>query len=204
MTNLFLFCCLVLLLCSCHAQQPSSDEDRSVGGPCENCYELEDYQRRTLSAVDTLPDFATAKQRIKLTGTIYRSDGQTPAEGVILFVYQTNEEGIYQTIENDRRTHYHRGWIKTGLDGRYTFYTFLPGSYPGGTAPRHIHPVIKEPGKTAYYIADFLFDNDSLLTDNMRNRQRNRGGSGIVILRGEGDLKVGIRDIFLGKNIPGY
>ena len=157
-----------------------------------------------MSSVDTLPDFETATQPIKLTGTIYHADGKTPAEGVILFMYQTNEAGTYQLIKNTRRTHYHRAWIQTKADGRYTFYTFLPGAYPGGKEPRHIHPVIKEPGKTAYYIDDFLFENDPLLTPAIRSLRQNRGGSGIVKLRQEGKLQVAERDIYLGSNIPDY
>ncbi len=195
---------IVLLISSCDAQQSPPQIDKPVGGPCENCYELSEYGDQPLAALDTLPDFEKATTPIKISGTVYQKDGRTPAKDVILFVYQTDENGRYQMLTGNDRSHLHRAWIKTGADGRYAFYTFLPGSYPGSTEPRHIHPVIKEPGKTAYYIDDFVFDNDTLLTQAKRARLSNRGGSGIVELVGAGAMQTGKRNIYLGKNIPGY
>ena len=44
--------------------------------------------------------------------------------------------------------------------GFYKFYTLIPASYPNTTIVKHIHPTIKEPGKTAYWIDDFVFADD--------------------------------------------
>ena len=104
-----------------------------VGGPCEGCEAVFEYGDRELEPVARLPRFAESESPLKVTGTIYEANGQTPAEGVILYIHQTNEEGIYPKRGDEtgwgRRHGYLRGWIKTGPDGRYTFYTVKPGTY---------------------------------------------------------------------------
>jgi protocatechuate 3,4-dioxygenase beta subunit len=175
-----------------------------VDGRCEGCEAVFEYGDKRLSPVDTLPDHNRYTPRLKLTGTIYRPDGKTPAPGVILYVYHTDPAGVYPKRGDEsgwaRRHGYIRGWIQTGADGKYTFYTFRPGSYGSGAA--HIHATILEPDGKYYYIDDFNFEGDPNL--NMQEEKRKRGGSGIVRLREEGDLLVAERDITLGLNVQNY
>ena len=203
---------VLIFLFSCGNSQ---DNDQSitkpklVGGPCEGCEAVFEYSDKVLSAVDTLPDFDNADQKLKVTGFIYQSDGKTPAEDVILYVYQTDAEGIYATKGDetswDRRHGYIRGWIKTGKDGKYTFYTLKPGSYPSRTEPAHIHPTILEPDGKYYWLGAYLFEGDPLLTSEHLNEKSPRGGSqGVIRLRKEGGLEVVKRDFILGRNISGY
>jgi protocatechuate 3,4-dioxygenase beta subunit len=58
---------------------------------------------------------------------------------------------------------------------------------------------------TAYWIDEYLFDDDPILTKKERDEQQKRGGTGIVKVakRSDGMLIVR-RDIILGANIPGY
>lgn len=182
---------------------------RLVGGPCEGCEAIFEYGDKILSPVDSLPDFESAKNKIKLTGTIFQQDGITPAEDIILYVYHTDQAGIYSTKGNETgwgRSHGHtRGWIKTDADGKYTFYTFIPGVYPTRTEPAHIHPTILEPDGKYYYIEDYYFEGDELLNEKQTKPASPRGGStGVVSLKNENDLLIGRRDIILGRNIPGY
>ncbi|MTI89011.1 MAG: intradiol ring-cleavage dioxygenase [Balneolaceae bacterium] len=175
-----------------------------VGGPCQGCEAVFEYGNRTLSAVDTLPGFEENKPKLKITGTIYKSDGKTPAENVILYIYQTNREGEYATREDEkgwgRRHGYIRGWIKTGADGKYSFYTFKPGSY--GNNPSHIHPIILEPNGKYYWLGSYHFADDPKLTNEDRNIDSPRGGSnGILSLKNENGILVGQRDFILGKNL---
>jgi len=135
---------IIFILFSCsNAQNQNKIKPRLVGGPCEGCEAIFEYGERILSAVDTLPDFMEDGIKIKITGTIFQNDGKTPAEGVILYIYHTNQKGIYPTKGGEtgwaKRHGYIRGWIKTGKDGRYTFYTLKPGIYPSRAAPAHIH-----------------------------------------------------------------
>lgn len=179
--------------------------DKAVGGGCDGCEQLYQYDPRTISNIDTLPEFLSQKEKIKVSGTIYQLDGKTPAANVIMYLYHTDENGLYDTRgTNENRYINHRGWVKTNADGRYTFYTFKPAAYPSNEYPCHIHPTIKEAGKTVYYIDDFNFADDPLLTREKREKLPLRGGSGIMEMRWEDDLWVGKRDIILGLNIPNY
>ncbi|MEP5612231.1 MAG: intradiol ring-cleavage dioxygenase [Cyclobacteriaceae bacterium] len=197
---------LAFLISTCQSQDNRSK--KPVGGPCEGCEAIHEYGQVNLSPVDTLPEFQKTEPKLKLTGTVYEKDGVAPASNVILYIYQTNRGGIYPTNGSEKgwakRHGYIRGWVKTGRDGRYTFYTFRPGAYPNRRAQEHIHITIKEPAKNEYYIDEFVFDDDPLLTDRIRNNARNRGGSGIsTLVFKEGILAIE-RDIVLGLNIPNY
>jgi protocatechuate 3,4-dioxygenase beta subunit len=144
-----------------------------------------------------------------LRGTIFYKDGKTPAKNIILYVYHTDQKGVYPTKGNEtgwaRRHGYLRGWIRTGPDGKYNFFTLKPAHYPGGGNPAHIHATIKEPGYTAYYIDEILFDDDPVLTKSIRDALADRGGSGVVKAETNKDgLLIAHRDIILGLNIPGY
>lgn len=176
-----------------------------VGGPCEGCEAVFEWGDRELTPTDTLPGFEQAEQQLILRGTIFEPDGDTPAKDVILYIYHTDEQGIYATRGDEsgwaRRHGYIRGWIKTGADGRYAFYTRMPGSYSSN--PAHIHPTILEPNGRYYYIDEVLFAGDPAL-ENAQEIINERGGSGIVSLKREGDMLVAERDIILGRNVPGY
>src|SRR5690606_30971015 len=194
---------------SCQTQtKDTPPTSKIVGGPCEGCEAIHEYGDKELSNVDTLPAFNENKPKIKITGTVFKRDMKTPAENVILYVYHTNRKGIYETKGGEkewaRRHGFIRGWIKTGKNGKYTFYTFRPAAYPGGTEPGHIHITVKEPDKNEYYIDDYFFEDDPLLTASKRDALQERGGSGIVVPVFENGIFNTIRDIYLGKNIPGY
>ena len=141
-------------------------------------------------------------------GVIYQKDGKTPASDVILYVYQTDATGRYTPAGGQVHGKRHgrlRGWMKTGADGRYEFQTIRPAAYPGQTIPAHIHPVVKEPGKNEYYLDEFVFDDDRLLTKEKRAKLEDRGGSGVLkVAEDEKGVATGRRDIVLGRNIPNY
>lgn len=197
------FLLVVLGLTSCHAQST-----RMVGGPCEGCEAIHEYGDKILSPTDTLPEFENNEPKLKISGTVYKEDGKTPAGNVILYIYHTNRKGIYETKGDEtgwaKRHGFIRGWIKTKQDGKYTFYTFRPGAYPGRSAPEHIHITVKEPDKNEYYLDDFLFDDDPILTQDDRTNRQNRGGSGIMKPKKANGISTIERNIVLGKNIPNY
>jgi protocatechuate 3,4-dioxygenase beta subunit len=194
---------------SCSNSQTNKKENYRLLGSCEGCEAVFEYGSKQLTNTDTLPDFEKGEKKIKITGTIYQPDGKTPAPGVILYIYHTNQEGVYPPESSStgwgRRHGYIRGWVKTGADGRYSFYSFWPAVYPSRDAPAHIHPTILEPDGKYYWINEILFEGDPLIPDRDRAEKNIRGGGrSILAMRKEGDLWIGERNIILGKNVPGY
>lgn len=160
-----------------------------------------DYAERQLNNTDTIPDFESKQDKLMITGTIYESDGTTPAKDVILYIQQPDENGNYEIKkENDKRYVVNRGWIKTDSDGRYTFYTFVPGSFLHNKELKHIHPIIKEPGKPEYDLDVFLFDNDPFLSKSCRKRLAKKGIDSILKLDKKEDMYVATKDIVLENN----
>jgi len=208
MKNVFLFYSFIICF-SCNSQSKNHKNFvKLIGGPCEGCEAIYEYGNQKLHHTDTFPDFTVTEPKLKVTGIVYQLDGETPAADVIIYAYHTDRNGIYPKKEDlegwGRRHGYLRAWVKTNADGRYTFYTFRPASYPNRNLPEHIHFTIKEPNKNEYYIDDVVFDDDPLLTKSERVNLRNRGGSGITRFTKEDRLLVAKRDIILGKNIPDY
>jgi len=208
---LFFVFCVGMLLPGC-AQSPVREEfptlQKKVGGPCEGCEAIYEYGNGALHTADTLPDFSEAGPKLKISGTIYQKDGKTPAKEVILYIYHTNQQGVYPTKGDEtgwgRRHGYLRGWVKTGADGRYAFYTLRPAAYPNSSNPQHIHATVKEPDKNEYWLDEFEFEDDPFLTAKQRSSRLNRGGSGIAKTVKSGEVQIIKRDIILGKNIPDY
>jgi len=198
----------IIWLSSCIGLQ-SQDTYRLIGGPCEGCEAIFEFGDKKLTSVDTLPDFQDQGVKIKVTGTIYQNDGTTPAKDVILYIYHTNQKGIYASKKDQKgwgkRHGYIRGWVKTDSNGKYEFFTLKPGIYPDRSSPAHIHLTILEPNGKYYWLGSYHFKGDSLLTEREINPHLPRGGSsGLLTLRNEDSILTGNRDIILGENIPDY
>lgn len=222
MKNLFRILMTIALLPVAGCSQSTSDKktaEQKVGGNCEGCEAIHEspVAFEKLENMVWLPDWKEKEShpdqpgiKLAVNGTVYNADG-TPAPGVIIYIYHTDQTGVYPTRGDEKgwakRHGYLRGWMKTNEKGEYKFFTLRPAPYPGGKAPAHIHVTIKEPGKSEYWIDEYLFDDDSLLTEAERKSQPGRGGSGILKIpayyAGKNMLKSE-RNIYLGRNIPGY
>lgn len=207
-----LLCCLIFSSCN---SQNAKKETETLSDDFDKSMPFYYKMPKNLSATDTSPAFREKGQKILLTGTVYQIDGKTPASNVILYYYQTNTEGIYATKESEERnmpknklghTHgYIRGWLKTDKRGSYSIYTIKPKTYPSRDQPAHIHITVKEKNmEEPYYIDDFVFDHDPLLTTHRRKNMENRGGSGVIRFVQKDSLWIGERNIYLGWNIPNY
>ncbi len=160
-----------------------------------------DYSERQLNNTDSIPEFSTQENKLLLTGTIFQSDGVTPAKDVILYISQPDEDGDYvMKKENDKRYVHHRGWIKTDADGKYNFYTFIPGNFWRNREVKHIHPIIKEPGKTEQDMDALLFDNDPFLSKSCRKRLAKKGIDSVLMLEKVDTMFVATKDIILLKD----
>lgn len=209
MKNYKILLLLIMITTSCKGQVNSEDE-RKVGGPCEDCEATLDYKLLdiTLKSTDTLPGFSENEPKIKITGTVFKKDGKTPAENILLYVYHVDRNGIYEPSKKpigwEKRHGQYRGWLKTSKEGKYTFHTFRPAPYPEVQEPEHIHLYVKEPNTISYYIDSYLFESDPTLTKEVKKSEKNRGGSGIISLKKDNGIWTANRDIILGLNIPDY
>ena len=183
----------------------------NVGGPCEGCEAI--YENtvpfNNLESILKMPDATwEGKKPLGINGIVYKADGKTPAPGVILYIYHTDETGHYTaTGEAKGWAKRHgdiRGWMRTNEKGEYKFVTLRPAPYPGHSEPAHIHITVKEPGINEYYIDEYLFADDPYLTPEKRRKLPNRGGSGVLNLKDVGNMYKAERNIYLGKNIPNY
>jgi protocatechuate 3,4-dioxygenase beta subunit len=199
--NLIIF---LVMISSCQAQKRYR-----IPGSCETCELIDVGRPSNINSVDTSAGWAEAGQKLLVTGTVFKLDGKTPAAGVIVYYWQTDNNGLYspsKTMDKGAERHGHiRGWVKTGADGKYSIYTVKPAPYPNSNNPAHIHILIKEPDiENPYFIDEFVFEDDKLVTPQMKSNQAKRGGSGILQLKTNGNMQVATHDILLGFNIPGY
>jgi protocatechuate 3,4-dioxygenase, beta subunit len=206
---LLLFCITSLSACS-ESNSRQQEPKPKVGGSCEGCEAI--YESPVpfdkLSFVDTLPDFSDKGEKIEVSGVVYKKDGRTPAKDVVIYVYHTNQAGIYPAKGDEKgwakRHGYIRGWMRTNEKGEYRFYTLRPASYPNSTNPQHIHITIKEPELNEYWIDDYHFSDDKLVTADIKKTEGKRCGSGLLTLSAQNGISKAKRDIILGLNVPGY
>lgn len=138
-----------------------------------------------------------------VSGRIFAADGKTPVEGVTLYVYHTDARGLYSEKDGqggppDPRL---KGSMKTDRDGRYEFRSIRPASYPGTRNPQHIHAKVYGAGYVERPILEYWFDDDPLVTDEMRARYAGLDTfSPIVnVKRGADGIYACARDIRLEK-----
>jgi len=206
MKLIYAFIGITLAISSC-AQDRTLTKNQ-IGGPCEDCQMMFDGMPAIIEATTTIVSETEPGSPLIIRGVIYKSDGKTPAPGVILYVYQTDNSGLYAKGKNQTQAIRHghiRGWVKTNSKGEYDIKTIRPASYPNSNNPQHIHPIIYEPTKGYYWIDEFQFEDDPLLTPAARAHVSDRGGSGIISLtKNSAGVWQGKRDIILGLNVSNY
>ncbi|EPR70368.1 hypothetical protein ADIWIN_3724 [Winogradskyella psychrotolerans RS-3] len=190
MKNLITLFCIICFISSFNVVVA---QDSNFNSP------IYDRAEDQLSNTDTIPDFRSKASKLKLTGIIYQSDGITPAKDVILFIEQPDEDGDFDLRNTgDARYVFHRSWVKTDADGRYTLYTFVPGGDRRYNQMQQIFPLVKEPSKEEYKVDSFLFDEDPLLTKTCRKRMAKKGDiNRILKLKTEDGIFVAERNITL-------
>jgi protocatechuate 3,4-dioxygenase, beta subunit len=156
--------------------------------------------------------------RIRISGTVYESDGKTPAANVVIYIYHTDEKGIYSKRGDEPRDSFawwhgkQRGWLKTNERGEYAIDTIKPAPYPDNSEPAHIHAVVKSPEqKHCYNIEDFVFQDDKLLTAKFWERTekwwrsigifQNPNYGGVKLTKNNAGLQEGVRNITLFPEI---
>ncbi len=137
-------------------------------------------------------------ERMLIEGTVFKEDGVTPARDTLIYFYHTDTDGLYGRNGQHRHGRY-RGWVLTGEDGRYGFYTIKPVHYPNRGGPAHVHMTITGLDRKEDWADTLFFEGDPLLS--ARNRSEKRGGfPNVISLRkdSEGILR-GSRNLRLWK-----
>ncbi len=164
-----------LLLLHPGAQPDSCATDRLVDVP------------RQASSRLVVPPPGEPGTPLRVTGRVLLADG-TPVPGVMIYVYQTNANGIYPKRPGlcgaARIQGYLRGYVQSDVQGRYEILTIRPGIYRERDTPAHIHMTVAltRPVDAQHmtYIDDLMFEDDPILDARWRARLDARGGSGIV------------------------
>lgn len=208
MKRLLAFNFVFVFLVGTGCTQNRTINDRVVGGPCDRCDLMYEEMPSLMLSSTLIAPPGEPGEPLMMQGTIYKRDGKTPAPGIVMYVYHTDNSGKYSLSKNQNPNIVHghlRGWMKTDAEGHYQFKTIRPGAYPSRNAPQHIHAIVKEPGLSLYWIDEYVFDDDPLLTSAKQGMPKKRGGSGIIHLskNNKGEWS-GQRDIVLGLNIPNY
>lgn len=173
------------------AEKPAYPSTLSGGAPCGSCEAPADLSWKTV-----IPPPNEPGEPLDISGTIYQPDGVTPAQGFVLFVYQTDLTGYYNK-EDDASHPRLRGWMKTGANGRYEFRTIKPGAYPHRKTPAHIHAHLYAPGYSERSIDDFWFKDDPRINDATLAQEKEQGGAPFIVnlQRGGDGVWRGVQDI---------
>jgi protocatechuate 3,4-dioxygenase beta subunit len=133
-------------------------------------------------------------ERLIVSGTVFAADGETPLEGVKLYVYHTDIYGRYNNASGSSSEPRLYAYLRSSEDGRYEYETIKPGPYPGGGNPAHIHYELSMPDSDEQHF-EIFFEGDPYLSDQTRaladrgramimNPERGKDG----LLRGECDI----------------
>lgn len=175
-----------ILLFSLSVPPAMYGQDRRVGGPCEGCEAIHESSLpfEELKETVVLPGATwNGRKPLGINGIVYKADGKTPAPG---------RDHLHLSYGRERILYGKAGSEGMGEKARID------------SEPAHIHITIKEPGLREYYLDEYLFDDDPLLTENYLTKLKNRGGSGVLRLKDVGNMYKAERHIYLGKNIPDY
>jgi protocatechuate 3,4-dioxygenase, beta subunit len=110
-------------------------------------------------------------QPMVISGTIFQSDGKTPAPNVLIYLYHTDAHGIYGRAGQHKHGK-HRGWMLTDEKGRYEFSSIRPASYPNSTQSQHVHMTLTGVDFREDWVDSILFEGDRFLTERERRPQR--------------------------------
>tara|TARA_R110002126_G_C10479777_1_gene501801 strand:+ start:3445 stop:4092 length:648 start_codon:yes stop_codon:yes gene_type:complete len=160
---------------------------------------------KNISWRTTIPPKNEPGEKLIISGTVYFPDGKTPAKDVIVYVYHTNNKGIYPKKGNESgHGKYHgylRGWMKTDSNGKYEFETIRPAPYETHDGePAHIHYTIEHPEYPEYWLTGLWFSDDPRVASYLDKIEREGGLSNIITLtKDDNNILRGSRNIILQK-----
>ena len=104
---------------------------------------------------------------LTVSGVVVTADGK-PIRGAALYAYQTDAEGYYgMKPASDSANPRLKVFLRTDAEGRWSFTTIRPGSYPSSRAPGHIHFEVAADGVAPRFF-EIVFEGDPFVTAEMR------------------------------------
>lgn len=139
-----------------------------------------------------------------INGRLYQADGRTPAPGVTVFAYHTDARGLYDVPSAGPHSWRLKGWAVTDAEGRFTFHTIRPASYPNASVAQHVHLYLEGPSVSRRAASAIEFDDDPKVEPRQREASRRAGmfgGVRPVVARGGVDhveihLRIETRRLF--------
>lgn len=113
---------------------------------------------------------------IKISGTVFQSDGKTPAPNTLIYLYHTDFEGFYGRSSSVHRHGKYRGWMLTDSKGQYEFRTIKAAPYPENRFAAHIHMTLTTTKMKEDWVDSILFEGDRLISSAERSRAGTKGG----------------------------
>jgi protocatechuate 3,4-dioxygenase, beta subunit len=114
-------------------------------------------------------------ERLEVHGVVYAADGRTPVPRASVYVYQTDARGYYRPDDAmANRNPRLMALLRTDGQGRYSYRTVRPGSYPGTRVPRHIHYEVTADGRGAR-VFEIVFEDDPFVTPQVRDAASRAG-----------------------------
>lgn len=207
----------ISILTNCNGQNKTDtkqtrvnvENKKLVGGGCDGCELMYVGMPKNIKSIDTSAGWTEKGQKLLLTGTVYNLGGRIPAPNVVVYYWQTDNNGYYspkEGIDEQAKQHGHiRGWVKSDENGNYSIYTIRPAPYPNEGMPAHIHLSIKEPNIENEYYAELYFDDDPLyLKHKKKYGKLDRAGTELLRVLLDKKVQVAEHNIILGLNIPNY
>jgi protocatechuate 3,4-dioxygenase beta subunit len=119
----------------------------------------------------SVADVAPAEEpgsRLEVSGVVYAADGKTPVASASVYVYQTDARGYYRPDDAmGNRNPRLMAFLRTDGQGRYSYRTIRPGSYPSTRVPQHIHYEVTAEGQGTR-IFEIVFDDDPFMNAKTR------------------------------------
>ena len=99
-------------------------------------------------------------ERLEVNGVVYAAEGRTPVTSASVYVYHTDARGYYRPDDAmGNRNPRLMALLRTNGQGRYSYRTIRPGSYPGTRVPKHIHYEVTAEGHGTR-IFEIVFEDD--------------------------------------------
>ena len=133
-----------------------------------------------------------------VSGTVFQTDGKTPAPDVLVYLYHTDMYGIYGRSGEHKHGKF-RGWMLTDKQGRYEFRSIRPASYPNTTFAAHVHMTLTGKNFKEDWIDSILFEGDKFISQRERETAGKKGGFNPILKleKGADGILRGVRDIQL-------